>query len=127
MATYKITPRFNDTDALGHINHSVVLMWLEESRRFVFELFNPTLEIQKWNLIVARVEIDYKAQISYHHEAEVRTEVNRLGNSSFSLKQKIFQNNKICSEAIVTMVHFDYEKQKAAPLTEEQRNNLMNI
>lgn len=124
MAVYKITPRFNDTDALGHINHSVILMWMETARREIFKIFNPTLEIKHWNLIVVRVETDYKAQLNYHQEAEVHTTLEKLGNSSFVLRQKIIQDGILGAESLVTMIQFDYAKQKSVPMTEEQRKQL---
>lgn len=48
-------PRFNDTDALGHINNASAASWFEEARRPIFEIFIPDLDPKKWNLILARI------------------------------------------------------------------------
>ena len=39
-----ITPRFSDTDALGHINNTVFAVWFEGARRDVFKIFTPELK-----------------------------------------------------------------------------------
>ncbi len=42
-----ITPRFSDTDALGHINNTNVPVWFEGTRDPLFRLFTPDLSPQK--------------------------------------------------------------------------------
>ncbi len=127
MAILEITPRFNDTDALGHINHSVVLTWLEHARRPFFKVFNPTLSIKNWGLIIARIEIDYKAQINYQDNAVIESSVDKIGTSSCALRQKVFQNDILCAECVAIMVRFDYETQKSVPITEEQKEKLNKL
>ena len=36
MFTKTITPRFNDTDALEHINNASFVSWFEDARRPIF-------------------------------------------------------------------------------------------
>lgn len=74
-----VTPRFYETDALGHINNTVLSNWFEASREPVFRLFNPALALNGWNLILARVEIDYVAQTHYGKPVEVRSWIGRIG------------------------------------------------
>lgn len=59
MFNLQITPSFSDTDMLGHINNTVIPVWCETARRPIFELFNPGLKADQWNLIVARIEMDF--------------------------------------------------------------------
>ena len=73
MFSMTVTPRFYETDALGHINNTVVSGWFETGREPVFRLFNPELALDAWNLILARVEIDYVAQIRYGGEVTLLT------------------------------------------------------
>lgn len=39
-----IQPRFNETDALGHINNTVLTAWFEGARDPIFKLFTPDLD-----------------------------------------------------------------------------------
>jgi acyl-CoA thioester hydrolase len=81
MYTYTLTPAFYDTDGLGHINNTRVPQWFEAGRNELFRIFTPDLDIKKWQLILARVEVDYLGQRS-GHEPERRAE----GHASGSLQ-----------------------------------------
>lgn len=124
---YKLTPRFNDTDALGHINNASFATWFEEARRFIFRYFVPDLDPKKWNLIIARVEIDYCAQGQYQHDVTIMTHVEKIGNSSFALMQEAFQNDVLLSKSKAYMVHFDYGTQKSVPIPEGIREKLSQL
>lgn len=116
MKEYQFYPRFNDTDALGHINNASVATWFEEARRPVFELFIPDLDPKKWKLIIARVEIDYLAQGQYQSLTTIQTRVEKIGNSSFVLLQEAFQEGKIIARGKTFLVHFNYQTQKSEPI-----------
>ncbi len=124
MITKHLQPRFFDTDALGHINNAAYATWFEEGRRDFFKFFNPTLSPKTWNLIIVRVEIDYKAQGYYEKDATIETIVSKIGNSSFVLKQKCIQEGITLAEGLTTLVHFDYKDQVAKPIPEAVRNLL---
>ncbi len=107
-----LTPRFCDTDALGHINHAVVLNWFEQAREPIFRLFIPDLNPSHWNLIIARIEVDYKAQIYYGHNIELTTSVQKIGNSSMTIAHEVWQKDTLCAQGGAVMIHFDYKKQQ---------------
>ena len=44
-----ITPGFYETDALGHINNTVIPMWLEKARTPIFKIFTPDLDPKNGN------------------------------------------------------------------------------
>lgn len=117
-------PRFKDTDALGHINNASITTWFEEGRRPLFRFFIPDLDPKKWNLIIARIEVDYLAQASYQHEITVKTFVEKIGNSSFTLIQEAHQESKIVSRAKSFLVHFNYSTQKSEPIPQEIKAKL---
>lgn len=108
-----VTPRFYETDALGHINNTVLSNWFEASREPVFRLFNPALALNGWNLILARVEIDYVAQTHYGKPVEVRSWIGRIGNSSFVVEQDAWQEGVCVARGKAVQVFFNYETQKS--------------
>ena len=111
--TVDFSPRFNDTDALGHINNACITTWFEEGRRPIFEYFIPDLNPQNWNLIIARVEVDYLSQAYYQKKVSVKTIVEKLGNSSFVLMQEALQDELVVARGKAYLVHFDYKEQKS--------------
>ncbi len=120
----KLSPRFKDTDALGHINNASITTWFEEGRQPIFRYFIPDLDPKKWNLIIARIEVDYLAQADYQGEITIKTNVAKIGNSSFQLHQEAFQNNTLISKAKTFLVHFNYTTQKSEPIPENIKNKL---
>ena len=74
MIEFRTSPRFCDTDALGHLNNGAFFNLFEEARCGIFKIFNPSLNISKWSLIVARVEVDYKNQTHYPFEITFHNE-----------------------------------------------------
>lgn len=127
MKELRLNPRFRDTDALGHINNAAYATWLEEARRPVFELFIPDLDPKKWNLIIARLEIDYLGQGYYQKEVLVQTQVEKIGTSSFVLVQEIIQGDKVIARGRSFLVHFDYQSQASVPIPEAIREKLKNL
>ena len=120
-------PRFNDTDALGHINNACITTWFEEGRRPIFEYFVPDLDPQKWNLIIARIEVDYLAQAFYQKQVIIKTVIEKLGNSSFVLLQEASQEEKIISRGKSYLVHFDYSEQKSIKIPDDISAKLKEI
>ena len=110
------SPRFSDTDALGHINNTMVPIWFEGAREGVFKWFTPNLDLSKWKLILAKIEVNFHGQMFYAQETEVRTYIGRIGGSSFDVYQEIWQQNELRSSGIAVMVHFDYQQQKAVKI-----------
>lgn len=124
MFSQKIFPRITDTDALGHINNTAIAIWLEEGRIPIFKIFNSSLSIKTWNLILVRLEINYLRQTYYEHEATIQTEIAKIGNSSIDLVQEIFQKEEKNVVGKITLVHFDYQQQKSTPIPETIKEHL---
>jgi acyl-CoA thioester hydrolase len=124
MFSMNVVPRFYETDALGHINNTVLSSWFEAGREPVFRIFNPALNLGEWNLILARVEIDYVAQTHYGRNVEVRTWIEKIGNSSFVVAQEAWQDGACTARGKAVQVFFNYATQKSEPLPAEFRRQL---
>ena len=124
MYSIAMTPRFCDTDALGHINNATFLNWFETARRPIFEIFIPSLSPRDWNLIIAKVEIEFLAQTYYEHDVEIQTTVEKIGNSSFTIKQDCYQKEKLSCSSQAVLVHFDYSTNKSVIISNELKSKL---
>jgi len=125
MIEEEIKPRFCETDALGHINNTVVAQWFEGAREPIFQWFIPTLDINQWSLILARTIVDFHAQLKYGKAVTLKTYISRIGNSSFDVHQEVWQQGIKCSSGTATMVYFDYEKKKVKK--NHHRNKKQNV
>lgn len=119
-----VTPRFSETDALGHINNTVIPIWFEQARRPIFQFFTPDLDPASWSLIVARIEIDFVGELNYKSDAVIDTSIVKIGNSSFQIQQIINQGGEIKAKGIAILVHYSYEKKKSKPIPSEVRVQL---
>lgn len=124
MFTRTIEPAFYDTDALGHVNNTRLPAWFELARNDLFRLFTPDLDPRKWRLIMARMEVDYRAELQYGRDIEIRTYLSRLGNSSFTVSQEARQDGVLTNLGHTVMVHFDHRAKKAVPIEGELREAL---
>ena len=114
-----ITPRFSDTDALGHINNTMIPVWFEGARNPIFKLFTPEMNLKAWPLILATIDVNFEAQIFFGKDIEVRTYVSRIGGSSFDVYQELWQEDKRVSSGTAVMVNFDYASQSSAKIPAE--------
>lgn len=108
MFETKLQPAFSDTDALGHINNTRLPVWFENAREPIFRLFSPTLDLDNWPLILAHLSIDFTGQIFFDQAVTITTEVEKIGNSSLTLRQCAWQADQCVASCSAVLVHFDY-------------------
>lgn len=125
MFYFELQPRFSDTDALGHISNTTLPVWFEQAREPLFRIFNPTLDVKTWPLIIARVEVDFVAQSFWHLPVEIRTGIGRVGNSSFQVVQEAWQDGQLIARGKAVLIQFDYKTEKALAISDEIRTQLV--
>lgn len=118
--------RFYETDALGHVNNTVVPMWIETGRLPIFEFFGE-MSPDTQSLIVARLEVDYARPIFFGSKVTVKTYVSRLGRSSFDISTEIWQKDELCAKGKTILVYFDFNEQQSIPLTDGLRSRLVTL
>jgi len=107
---HKTKTRWKDLDAFQHINNAVFLSYFEDARIALFDRWN--LKPNGKSLIVASVKINYYKQLLHPSDFIIGQKVTRLGNSSFDIQSTMFDvNNEAISDALITCVCFDFNKQ----------------
>lgn len=127
MYSQQIQPRFNDTDALGHINNTVLAVWFEGARDPLFRVFTPDLNPTDWRLILAKFSVEFHAELFYGQPVEIRTWVSRVGNSSFDVSQQAWQQDKLCASGVAVLVHYDFAGNTSVPLSADQQSLLLAL
>jgi acyl-CoA thioester hydrolase len=108
MFTTIVTPRFGDTDALMHINNTVLASWFELGRNPVFRIFVPDFLYKNWNLILAHTDYDFVDETFFQYNVEIKTYVKHIGNKSFTTYHEAWQEGRLCAKGNATMVHYDF-------------------
>lgn len=121
MWTNTLNPRFVETDALGHVNNTVLPAWFEDSRTPIFELFCPGMDVNNWHLIIAKIEVEFLAEIYYGKPVEIRTYMNKVGNSSMVVGHEAWQEGNKVATGSAVMVHFDHKAKSSKPIPDNIR------
>lgn len=124
MFSMEIDPRFVETDALGHINNTVLPVWFEQARTPIFKIFTPSLAIDKWELILAKIEVSFLGQIYYGKVVEIKTFIQSIGNSSFVVYHQAWQESTKVAEGTAVLVNFDHGTQKSKALSNDIKSEL---
>lgn len=125
MITTKIPVRFNDCDAMGHVNNAVYYTYFEEGKREIFRLFTPSLDTNDWHVIVASTHCDYIEEIHYGVEVTVYSWIGRIGRTSFDVEHAIGSGGgKWHARGRVTLAGYDFQNKKSVPLSEAIRTVL---
>lgn len=127
MFTLLVAPRFYETDAFGHVNNTVVPGWFETAREPIFKLFTDGEEMTKINLILARIEVDFVAQIFYGSEVTVKTGIEKIGNASFVVWHEAWQKGACVAKGKAVQVYFSHDTQKSERIPDEFRVKLEAI
>ena len=127
MIFTKIVPRVSETDGVGHINNVFVPIWFEAGRREIFRIFSPKLDFINWKLALVKVTVEYVDQLYLAEDVEVKTGIEKVGTSSFTIKEEIHQTNRICAKGQAIYVNYNFRDKKSEPISNEVRNRLDSI
>ena len=118
--TMEIQVRFDDTDALGHLNNTAFAHYAELGRVHFLRGF----ALDPSRLILARIELDFRRQVTFGQRVWIHTAVDRIGNSSIHMAQTIFAEEQVAADVKSVVVHFDYMANQAAPISDQMREKL---
>jgi acyl-CoA thioester hydrolase len=118
----QVAVRWRDMDALGHVNHAVFLTYLEVGR----DAFFIKMLGQDPIYVVARLEIDYRAEIGTTEEwVRVRVEVERLGTTSLTTRETLSTSaGEVAAQARVVTVRWDQAAHKPIAFSPAERASL---
>jgi acyl-CoA thioester hydrolase len=114
--------RWRDLDGLGHVNHTVVLTYLEEGR----DAFLKRHGIRRDEYVVGRCSVSFRDEIDPAFEAvTVECAVRELGRSSVTTTERILgDDGQVVVEAEFGLVLWDPERRGSRPITDEERASL---
>lgn len=121
-----IEPRISETDGVGHINNTTIPVWLEAGRNKLFTLFNPDNSFKNWKMIILKTTVEYKKQLYFGTNVEIKCWVKRIGNSSLELYEEIWQQEKLSVKANTIYVNYNTQENKSEIIPTEIREELEN-
>jgi acyl-CoA thioester hydrolase len=109
--------RWDDLDAMGHVNNAKYLTYIQEAR-FLWSTITE--------MVVARAEVDYvEAIYEGGRFYDVNLWVEAIGNSSFTMAYEVVGDNGVVHARVKTVqVVVSMETMKSRPLKDSEREFL---
>jgi len=113
---HRLRVRFQDCDPMGHCNNAAYSTYLEEARIGILGGLAP--------FILARVEIDFRAELRAGDEVEIHSRCPRVGTKSFDLQHELQSEGRLVAEARSVLVSYDYGLGESVRVPDELRARL---
>ncbi len=116
--------RYRDTDRQGHVNNAVYATFLESGRTAM--IYDPERPLAPAGcaFVIARLLLDYRAEVHWPGTVDIGTSVLRLGRSSMTLAQGVFIDETCVASGETVLVLMDETTRKSRPFTEEMHARL---
>lgn len=104
--------RFRDTDAMGIVNHAVIVSYLENTRSdYLFDVLDIE-GVEEINFLIARVECDLRSPVRYGDTVRCGIIIPSIGNKSFKMAYRLEQEatGELVAEGRTVQVFYDYER-----------------
>jgi len=125
---HPVEVRYGDLDAQRHVNNAKYLTYLEQARlEYVRQLGLWDGEtFAELGMIVAEVQITYRAPIHFGQAVRVGVRVARLGNKSMLMEYQLenAQDSGLFASATSVQVAYDYQVGKSMPVPELWRKKI---
>ncbi len=119
--------RYADTDRQGHVNNAVFATVLETGRvEMLYAGDQPLVEPHR-SFVIARLELDFRGEMTWPGEVAVGTAVASVGRSSFALQQGLFQAEQCIAIARTVIVQLDDRSRRSHPLSEAVAGRLRSM
>lgn len=122
--TLPIQIRFNDLDALGHVNNNMYFSFFDLGKINYFEKVKASkFSWMAGTIVVARIETDFYSPIYYKEPIVVDTKVARLGNKSGTFIQQIrnVKTDEVKCRCTSTFVAYNPDLQASMPIPDAWR------
>ena len=109
--------RYADTDSQGHVNNANFSTFLETGRvEFLYHPEYPILQ-DGFSFVIAALHLNFIEEVSWPGRVDIGTAVLKLGNSSITLYQQLFQQDICVASAETVIVQVDNNSRRSAPLS----------
>jgi acyl-CoA thioester hydrolase len=120
----RVATRWPDFDALGHLNHAVYHVYLDEARDDA--LRRTVGDFDAWPNVLVHVSIDYRREIVRGaREVAIRTRIAAVGGSSVRFEQTVLApDGEVAAEAEAVLVAWDPANRRSRAISDGERATL---
>lgn len=111
------TIRYSDLDPNNHVNNGAINSYFEDGRvRFRNEHLSHLGASTLAGFVLVKYGIEYHAMLHFPGEVDIGTTVLRIGGSSYTLGQCVFEDDRCIATAEVVTVRLDPDSGRSSPL-----------
>jgi acyl-CoA thioester hydrolase len=111
--------RYADTDRQGHINNAVFATMLETGRVELLYARDAVLHAPDCSFVIASLHLDFIDELHWPGVVQIGTRVSKIGRSSITLEQAIFQDTRCVAKGTTVIVQIGVETRRSSPLSDE--------
>lgn len=119
--------RYGDLDRNGHVNNITFFEFAQSGRVALFEKAGTYDGHEGHAWMVANVNLDFKGQLHFPGSVDIGTAVTRIGNSSVTLSQGLFEDDRCVAVVANIMVRVDLANSKPVTISPDIRASLGEI
>jgi len=122
--------RFNDFDALGHVNNSVYFSFYDLGKTCYFNQIMPDMsESKEVGVVIANIHVSFLLPVYPGEKVAVETAVVEIGNKSFKLLQQLIDldSKEVKCICHTVMVCFDAKTKTTRPISDEWRKAMTDF
>ncbi|WP_417691702.1 acyl-CoA thioesterase [Roseibium sp.] len=116
--------RYRDCDAQGHVNNAVYSTFLESARTEMLYVGGEPILDPGCGFVIVRLELDFVAETHWPGTVDIGSRILKLGTSSVTMKQTIFQNGKVVADAVCVLVQVNMDSRKPQAISDRARARL---
>jgi len=128
--TVPIQLRFNDFDALGHVNNSVYFSFYDLGKTTYFNDVIPSMTIDKGiGVVIANIQVNFILPVYPNEHVAVQTAVVEIGTKSFKLFQQLIDTdtNEVKCICHTVMVGFNAKSKSTYAIPEEWKKAMIDF
>jgi acyl-CoA thioester hydrolase len=120
MHELRIATRWNDFDALGHLNHAVYHVYCDEARDAALRA--TVGDFDAWPNVVVHASVDYRREIPLGtREVLIRTLIAKVGTTSVTFEHDVADG---AAQITAVLVAWDPETRRSREITPAERDLL---
>ena len=119
----RLEVRLGDLDPFGHVNNATIASYVEQGRvLYLRDVLGTGVDPVSMPFILARLEIDYLAQVLFSDAVQVGSLVDWIGRTSIHMSHILSnQDARELARSECVLVAFDYTVEKPMPVPDNWR------
>lgn len=119
--------RFNDLDPLWHLTSTAFMVMFETARILFVRTAGQASAVDPVGWMLVNANVNYLSQVHFPSTVRIGTRVQRLGRSSLTTVQGMFNGDRCAATLVTTLVLVDRDLDRSMPLPEDLKRHLQTL